>query len=189
MHRHLVVVAQLDPDISGIRRAAVHEGEIVIVFGRVDLHPIRKTVQNKREYGHRIVHGERRRLRHLLHVSLVGVEFRRPPVLTRRRPDRDGEHCERREKAGAASPLRIKAEAAQHFLHHITSRASRSTANLIVLDSQTSTIHVQVLQEYKWTIQKKAAGTWFPPLSAKRVAASFQVIERGRPRLADRKWA
>ncbi len=105
----------------------MHEGEIVIVFGRVDLHPVRKTVQNEREHGHRIVHGERRRLRHLLHVSLVGVEFWRSPVLRCRGPDRDSEHRDRRKRTGSASPLQIKAGIAQHFLHNMTSRASRST--------------------------------------------------------------
>src|SRR5258706_13415370 len=155
MHRRLIIVAQLDPDISRIRRAAVHEGEVVIVFGRVDIHSIRKTLQNEREHGHRIVHGERRRLRHLLHVSLVGMKFWRSFVLTRCRADRDGEHRERREKAGSTRPLRIKAEAAQHFVHHITSRASLSTVNLIVLDSQTSTIHVRMLQEYKYRRYKR----------------------------------
>ena len=75
---HLAVIAleRIEPDIAGIGGAVVHEPEIVIVLGGIDLHAVGKAVEDESEDGHRVDDRKRGRPRGLLDIGLVGVQTR-----------------------------------------------------------------------------------------------------------------
>jgi len=71
-----VAVACVKPDVTGVTLAIVKEAEVEVVLGRIDLHPIRKAVEDKGEYDDRIIDRQRGGPRGFLDVGLIGLEAR-----------------------------------------------------------------------------------------------------------------
>src|SRR5215472_5968032 len=71
-----VAVARVKPNVTGVTLAIVKEAKVEVVLGRIDLHPIRKAVEDKGEYDERIIDRQRGGPRDFLDVRLIGLEAR-----------------------------------------------------------------------------------------------------------------
>ena len=82
MQLALVAIHHVQPDVAGVAHALVIEVEIVVVLGRIDLHPIGQAFEHERQHRLGIGQRQRRLVGDVLDVVLVGVE---PRPLCRRR--------------------------------------------------------------------------------------------------------